>query len=151
MAVPYIYILDELVDRAWQLASVPQTQLVGLYQNRRATGSSESRLHCLSCSLGVSEVQCSWLGLLKCIYKFPLDNFHQQHQSLVNHSANHLWLSNIQNMYLKVMMQYMDRGLCLEILLPIYLGQFMLEMMSLSSLFLLNPIRASALPFGFRV
>ena len=49
--------------------------------------------------------------------------------------------------YLKVMIQDMDRGLCLKIiLLPIYLGRFMLEMISLSSMFFLNPVRASTLP-----
>jgi hypothetical protein len=51
-------------------------------------------------------------------------------------SVNHSLFSYLEYVYLKVMIQDIDRSLCLEIsLLSIFLGQFMLEM---KSLFLLN-------------
>jgi hypothetical protein len=51
-------------------------------------------------------------------------------------SVNHSLFSYSEYVYLKVMIQDIDRSLCLEIsLLSIFLGQFMLEM---KSLFLLN-------------
>ena len=51
-------------------------------------------------------------------------------------SVNHSLFSYLEYVYLKVMIQDIDRSLCLEIsLLSIFLGQFVLEM---KSLFLLN-------------